>query len=68
MCFGYIPGDGIVESSTPPSVERLISTQGRGLINSGRTRWRLTIWMGAVVVESERNPASKHQIQPERGE
>ena len=35
-------------------------------INSGLSRWRLTSYVDAVV-ESGRNPVSKHQIQPECG-
>ena len=37
-----------------------IGTQLRDPINSGLTRWRLTVYMDAVA-ESERNPVRKHQ-------
>ena len=34
----------------------------RDPINSGLTTWRLTVYVDAVVAESGRNPAIKHQI------
>ena len=49
------------------SAVNAIGTQLRDLISSGLTRWRLTVYVDAVA-DSERNPVSKHQIQPEYGE
>ena len=51
-----------------------IDTQLRGPINSRLTRWRMAveIYGGSKYMEAaaeiERNPVSKHQIQPECGE
>ena len=40
-----------------------IGTQLRDPINSGLTRWRLTVQMDAAA-ESGRNPVGKHHIKP----
>ena len=45
-----------------------IGMQVRNPINSGLTQWRLTAKYVDVVLKSGRNPASKHQIQPESRE
>ena len=44
-----------------------IGTPLRDPINSGLTRWRLTVYVEAAA-DSGRNPVSKHQVQPECGE
>ena len=45
-----------------------IGSQSRDPINSGLTRWRLAVYYVNAVAENGRDPVSKHQIQPERGE
>ena len=47
-----------------------ISTQMRDPINSGLTRWRTAVLNKKMDAAAElgRNPASKHQIQPEYGD
>ena len=45
-----------------------IGTQFRDPINSGLTRWRKVISYMDAAAELERNPVSKHQIQPEYGD
>ena len=45
-----------------------IGTQLRDPINSGLTRWRMAVSEMDAAAELGRNPASKHQIQPEYGD
>ena len=47
-----------------------IGTQLRDPINAGLTRWRMAVLNIDVDAAAElgRNPASKHQIQPEYGD
>ena len=47
-----------------------IGTQLRDPINSGLTRWRMAVIheLMDAAAELERNPVSKHQIQPEYGD
>ena len=46
------------------SAVNAIGTQLRDPINSGLTRWRMAV-LNKAAAELGRNPASKHQIQPE---
>ena len=49
---------------------KAIGTQLRGPMNSGLTRWRMSVlnqYMDAAA-ELGRNPVNKHQIQPEYGD
>ena len=45
-----------------------IGTHLRDPINSGLTRWRMVVSSMDAAAELGRNPASKHQIQPEYGD
>ena len=45
-----------------------IGTHLRDPINSGLTRWRTAVSKMDTAAELGRNPASKHQIQPEYGD
>ena len=40
----------------------------RDPINSGLTRWRMAVSYLNAAAELERDPVSKHQIQPEYGD
>ena len=45
-----------------------IGTHLRDPINSGRTQWLMAVSKMDAAAELERNPVSKHQIQPEYGD